>query len=219
MHDPRNELPTPQQEMTTAPTPDSTARYPAGPSKGRPHGEASAPGVAEALGHQGVPEGEQPADADPAAVVPLPRAADAAALHRVSRRRQRKDEQRKERVDVRYSVDEKTDILAKAQSLNIAGAHYVGAVVMAHVHGDLTVPGQRTPIDDYIDELNALRQQVAAIGNNVNQIAKKLNSGGHPHPGDSALLAQTDRTLNAVGAAVGHIAAAANQAVSHKAAR
>ncbi|MFI6085142.1 plasmid mobilization relaxosome protein MobC [Streptomyces sp. NPDC051217] len=149
----------------------------------------------------------------------MPRAADQAALHRVARRRERQDEQRKERVDVRYSVGEKTDILGMAQSLNIAAAHYVGAVVMAHVHGDLALPGQRTPLDDYIDELNALRAQITHIGRNLNQIAWKLNSGGHPHPGDSALLAETEHTLTAVGAAVRDIAQAANQAVSKKAAR
>jgi hypothetical protein len=171
--------------------------------------------VAEDLGHQGVPEQEKPTDA----AVPLPRAADAAALRRAARRRKRKDEQRKERVDVRYSIDEKADILAKARSLNIAGAHYVGAVVMAHVHGDLTLPGQRTQLDDYIDELTALRQQAAKIGHLVNQVAKKLNSGGHPHPGDTAVLAQAERTLGAVGTAVSHIRAAADQAVTSKAER
>ncbi|MFF7095260.1 plasmid mobilization relaxosome protein MobC [Streptomyces rubradiris] len=213
MNDRHQETPTRQQEMTTTAT--SAARYGVGPSKGRSNAGPSAPGVAEDLGRQGVPEQEKPTDA----AVPLPRAADAAALRRAARRRKRKDEQRKERVDVRYSVDEKTEILAKARSLNIAGAHYVGAVVMAHVHGDLTLPGQRTQLDDYIDELNALRQQVAKIGHLVNQVAKKLNSGGHPHPGDTAILAQAERTLGAVGTAVSHLAAAANQAVSTRAAR
>ncbi|MGW6526678.1 plasmid mobilization relaxosome protein MobC [Streptomyces venezuelae] len=163
---------------------------------------------------------EEQSDVYTVAAAPLPRAADAAALHRVARRRKPDPNgQRKKRVDARYSVEEKADILAKARSLNVSGAHYVAVVTLAHVHGDLTVPGQRTPLDDYIDELNALRQQVAAIGHNVNQIAKKLNSGGRPHSGDSALLTQTDQTLNAVGAVVGHIAAAANQAVSHRTAR
>ncbi|MFE5665944.1 plasmid mobilization relaxosome protein MobC [Streptomyces niveus] len=200
-------------------TSTSGARYAVGPSKGRSNGGISAPGVAEGLGHQGVPEQNDPTDVAASAVVPLPRAADQAALHRVARRRERQDEQRKERVDVRYSVDEKTDILGMAQSLNIAAAHYVGAVVMAHVHGELALPGQRTPLDDYIDELNALRSQITQIGRNINQITKKINSGGHPHPGDSALLAQTERTLTAVGATVRDIAQAANQAVSKKAVR
>jgi hypothetical protein len=201
--------------MTITPE-NRAARYPAGPSKGRPNGEAPATGVAEVLGHQGVPEGEQPVDT---AAVPLSRAADAAALHRVARRRKREAVQRKERVDVRYSVDEKTAILRKARSLNIAGAHYVGAVVMTHIHGDLALPGQRTPLDDYIDELTALRREVAKIGHNINQIAKKLNSGDHPHPGDTTVLEQAGRTLGAVGTTVRDIAAAANQAVSKKAAR
>lgn len=216
MHDPHRELATPQQEMTDHP--NRAARYPAGPSKDGPDGDAFAPGVAEALGHQGAPEEkQQPVDT---AAAQLPRAAEAAALHRAARRRKPDPNgQRKERVDARYSVDEKTKILAMARSLNIAGAHYVGAVVMAHVHGDLALPGQRTPLDDYIDELTALRGEVAKIGHNINQIAKKLNSGGHPHPGDTTLLAQAEHTLSAVGTTVRHIATAANEAVSKKAPR
>ncbi|MFJ2771736.1 plasmid mobilization relaxosome protein MobC [Streptomyces sp. NPDC087300] len=216
MPDPQHETLTAHEQMgTTSAT--ASARYPAGPSTGRSRGEASAPGVAEAGGHQGVPEQEQP---DATIEPPLPRAADEAAFHRVARRRKADPNgQRKERVDARYSANEKAEILAEARSLNVSGAHYVGAVVMAHVHGDLALPGQRTELDDYIDELNALRWQVAKMGDNINQIAKKLNSGGHPHPGDSVLLAQTAQSLSAVSAAVGHIAAAANQAVGHKAGR
>ncbi|MEU0242865.1 MobC family plasmid mobilization relaxosome protein [Streptomyces sp. NPDC006235] len=216
MHDSKHELPTGQKGATTAAS--AGARYAAGPSKDGSNAEASAPGVAAAIGHQGVPEGEQTAGS--AAHPPLPRAAEAAVLHRVARRRKPDPNgQRKERVDARYSVAEKKDILRMAQSLNIAGAHYVGAVVMAHVHGDLALPGQRTPLDDYIDELTALRQQVAKIGHNINQIAKKLNSGGHAHPGDNAVLAQAEQTLTAVGATVRHIATAANEAVTKTVAR
>ncbi|MFG2943226.1 MobC family plasmid mobilization relaxosome protein [Streptomyces sp. NPDC048282] len=214
MHNSGVELPITQGEMTTTET--QRARYPAGPSKDDPDGDASAPGVAEALGHQGVPEEESSVDTT---AVALPRAAEAAALHRVARRRKPDPNgQRKERVDARYSIDEKRDILRMARSLNIAGAHYVGAVVIAHVHGDLALPGQRTPLDDYIDELTALRGEVAKIGHNINQIAKKLNSGSHPHPGDTAALAQAEHTLAAVGATVRHIASAANQAVTTKSA-
>lgn len=57
------------------------------------------------------------------------------------------------------------------------------------------------------------------IGHNINQIAKKLHSSGHPHPGDTAVLTQTEHTLTAVGATVRDVAAAANQAVGKKAAR
>ena len=215
MHNSHDEFPTLQQEMTTGL--DSAARYAAGPSKDGLSGDASAPGVAEVLGRQGAPEREQPVGlaADP----PLPRAADAAALHRVARRRTPDPNgQRKERVDARYSIEEKAKILGQARKLEVSGAYLVGAAAMAYIDGDLTLPGQRTELDDYIDELTALRSEVAKIGHNINQIAKKLNSGGHPHPGDTALLAQAERTLLAVGGAVRDVAAAANQAVAKKAA-
>ncbi|MGV9556356.1 plasmid mobilization relaxosome protein MobC [Streptomyces sp. NPDC003522] len=213
MREARRELPSGQRETTTSVT--QPARYAVGPSKGRSNG-SSAPGVAAIHGRQGAPEEGQRVQAIP---VVLPRAAEAAALHRIARRRKRKDTQRKERVDVRYSVEEKSAILAKARSFNIAGAHYVGAVVTANIHGDLALPGQRTSLDDYIDELTALREQIAKIGNNANQIARKLNSGGQPHTGDTAALAQTERTLGAVRTVISEIAAAAHQAVTNKATR
>nr|WP_234434279.1 plasmid mobilization relaxosome protein MobC [Streptomyces sp. NRRL F-5126] len=203
-------LDAPPADVTTA---EDAARYPAGPSKGRHREGSFAPGVAKEDGHQGVPEGKQPVAAPPT------RAADIAALHRVARRRRREETQRKERVDVRYSVEEKAAILTKARSMNIAAAHYVGALVLAHVQADLTLPGQRTQLDDYIDELAALRQQVTKIGHLVNQVTKKLNSGAHPHPGDTATLAHAARALDAVDAAVRTIAETADQAVSGTAAQ
>lgn len=215
--DQQNELRLPSKPIPTTPAPGG-ARYGVGPSKGRSNAGASAPGVAEDVGHQGVPDENNPVGTTTRITAPR-RAAEAAALHRVARRRQRKETQRKERVDVRYSTEEKADILAEARSLNIAAAHYVGAVVMAHVHGDLTLPGQRTQLDDYIDELAALRGEVAKIGYNVNQIAKKLNSGGLPHHGDTALLDRTERFLGTVGTTVRHIATATNQAAATKGSR
>lgn len=215
MHGP-DHTPTTRQQATSITPATSAARYPVGPSKGRPHGGSSAPGVAEEDGHPRVLEEEQPSAAP---AVPLSRAADAAALHRVARRRKRMTEQRRERVDVRYSAGEKAAIVAKARSLNIAAAHYVGALVTAHVHGALALPGQRTEVDDYIDELAALRRQVAKIGHLVNQVARKLNSGGPPHAGDTATLAHAERTLHAVETAVQTIATSANHAVARKTAR
>ncbi len=216
MHDPHHEVPRLPQQMTTTAT--SAARYDVGPSKGRPNAVPSAPGVAEDLGHRGVPEEETPADATEQSPAAL---ADEVTLRRIARRRTRESVQRKERVDVRYSVDEKTRILTRASKMGIAGAHLVGAVVMAYLDGALTVglAGQRTQLDDCLDKLDALRAQVARIGNNANQIAHRLNAGGDPLPVDTAILAQTERTLDAVRAAIGDIAQAMNHAVSAKAAR
>ncbi|MCX5123694.1 plasmid mobilization relaxosome protein MobC [Streptomyces sp. NBC_00335] len=192
MHNPNHELPTAQQHMTT--TPNGPARYGVGPSKGRSNA-ASAPGVAEeGLRREGAPEGET------TAAVPM-RAADEAALRRIARRRARETEQRKKRVDVRYSIDEHTEIRALAQSMGLAGAHLVGAIVMAFIDGDHTLPGQRNAFDDLIDELAALRSEVGYIGHNLNQITKKLNSGDRPHPGDIAVLAAVGDVLDRAGAA------------------
>ncbi|MEU1090759.1 plasmid mobilization relaxosome protein MobC [Streptomyces sp. NPDC005892] len=142
------------------------------------------------------------------------RAADEAALHRVASRRARKDVRRTERVDVRYSADEKREITAAAQRLGLAGAHFVGALVMAHIHGDNTLPGGRTVVDDLVDELAALRTQVARVGTNINQIAHRLNAGGDPHPGDSDLLAEAARILVLARQAATAIDTAADAAVT-----
>ncbi|MEU0591961.1 MobC family plasmid mobilization relaxosome protein [Streptomyces ardesiacus] len=216
MHDPHHEVPCLPQQMTTTET--SAARYDVGPSKGRSNADASALGVAEDLGHQGVPEVETPADTVEQSPVA---SADEAMLSRIARRRTREDVQRKQRVDVRYSIDEKARILTRARKMGIAGAHLVGAVIMAYLDGDLAVglAGQRTQLDDCLDKLDALRAQVARIGNNVNQIAHRLNAGGDPQPVDTAVLAQTERTLDAVRASIGDIAQTMNHAVSAKAAR
>ncbi|RNG17745.1 plasmid mobilization relaxosome protein MobC [Streptomyces botrytidirepellens] len=213
MHDQHHEPTVDQEEMSTTAT-TSAARYGVGPSKGRSNADTSAPGVAKDLGHQGVPEEKQPADVSGQS--PVARADDA--LHRVARRRAREDVQRKERVDVRYSVDEKDAIMARAREMEIAGAHLVGAVVMAYLEGDFHLPGQRTQFDDVIDELASLRAQIAAIGNNVNQIAFRLNSGGDPHPVDITVLTRAESTLNTVRVTIQDIAAVMNHAVSAKAA-
>ncbi|WP_435840888.1 MobC family plasmid mobilization relaxosome protein [Streptomyces cinnamoneus] len=200
--------PTTRPETPAAPAPGG-ARYDVGPSKGRSNANTSAPGVAEDVGHQGVPEEEAPAAS-----------ADEATLRRIARRRTREDIQRKQRVDVRYSIDEKARILTRADEMGIAGAHLVGAVITAYLDGDLTMglAGQRTQLDDYLDKLDALRAEVARIGNNVNQIAHRLNAGGVPHLMDTTVLAQAERTLDAVRAAIGNIAQVMNHAVSAKAA-
>ncbi|MFI9834585.1 MobC family plasmid mobilization relaxosome protein [Streptomyces sp. NPDC051913] len=197
MHDPHHEFPTPQQEMTTGL--NSTASNGLGPSMGRSKADSSAPGVAEELlRREGAPEqgsgvGEDVAVEQQPTVV---RAADEAALYRVLRRRERSDDGRREaRVDARYSDDEKAAIVARAKALGIAGAHLVGAVVMAFVNGETHPPDQRTVYDDAIDEFAALRTQIARIGTNANQIARRLNSEGDPHPVDAAVLDRAERLL------------------------
>jgi hypothetical protein len=142
----------------------------------------------------------------------LPRATEEAAFHRAARRRAPHTARRKERVDARYSPEEKAKILTKARSLNVAAANLISTAVMAFVDGDLILPAHRTPFDDFIDELNALRAQISRIGTNANQIARTLNSGGRPHPVDAVLLARAERLLATAHATVTTIDAAAHHA-------
>ncbi|WP_343336179.1 plasmid mobilization relaxosome protein MobC [Streptomyces sp. SID8016] len=147
------------------------------------------------------------------------RASEEAALYRVARRRARQDAQRKERVDVRYSVDEKQAILAEARRLGLAGAHLVGAIVMAHLNDDLALPTERTPNDDLIDEYAALRTELSRIGTNVNQIAHRLNAGGDAQPVDSAVLAEARRLVAVVKQTITAVDCAADvAATNHRAA-
>lgn len=213
MHDPHDELTTSQKQLITTSAPGG-ARYGVGPSKGRSNATSSAPGVAEEeLRREGAPEQEGTGTV----LRPLPlRAADEAVLHRVARRRPRTKPQRKARVDARYSLGEKQAILAKSRSLNITGAHLVGGAVMAFVEGGFDIPGRRTAIDDLIDELAALRTEVARIGNNVNQIAHRLNAGAGPRPEDTAVISAAGDVLAKARSAAASIDTAADVAATTK---
>jgi len=224
-HDGPDEHHTSEADLTVStidePQPKSGARYGAGPSNGRSSASSSAPGVAEGLRRQGAPEREAIASPALAALADSPssmRAAAEASVRRIARRRRRDDTQRTFRVDIRYSEAEQQAIRAKAKTMEIAGAHLVGAVVMAFVEGTQPLPGRRTETGDLIDELVTLRAQVAKIGGNVNQIAHRLNSGGDPYPADTVLLAQAERTVESVREAIAGIEATAHQAAGRKAA-
>lgn len=198
MRDHYPELPIPQEQMITTPV-TRAASNGDGPSTGRSIADSSAPGVAEELlRREGAPEqeGVRHVIAEKQSSSAVARAAEEAALYRAAHRRTASSEgRRKKRVDARYSVEEKARILAKAQTLEITGAHLVGAVVMAFVNGEEHLPNQRTVYDDAVDELAALRAQIARIGNNVNQIARRLNADGDPHPVDAAILHRAERLL------------------------
>ncbi|MFD3561913.1 MobC family plasmid mobilization relaxosome protein [Streptomyces sp. NPDC058686] len=191
-----------------------------GPSTGRSIADTSAPGVAEELlRREGAPEQEGVGHVvvEEQSSSAVARAADEAALYRAAHRRTASSAgRREERMDARYSVDEKARILAKAKSLEITGAHLVGAVVMAFVNGEEHLPDQRTVYDDAIDELASMRAQIARIGNNVNQIAHRLNAGGDPHPVDAAILHRTERLLATAHDAVRAIDDAAFRAAGQK---
>ncbi|XUL89033.1 plasmid mobilization protein [Streptomyces galilaeus] len=188
MPDSNHELLTSQREMTTSSP--SGASNGDGPSIGRSIANSSAPGVAEKqLRHEGVPEQERVgAGGQPTALA-------AGAKQRVPHRRANLDAQRSEHVTARFAPYEKQAIQSAAKAEHVTMARYIADATMARVRGEITVAAPRTVYDDAIDELAALRAQIARIGNNVNQIARRLNTDGHPHPVDAAILQRAERLL------------------------
>ncbi|MFJ9377555.1 MobC family plasmid mobilization relaxosome protein [Streptomyces sp. NPDC101455] len=161
-----------------------------GPSIGRSIANSSAPGVAEGhLRHEGVPEQERvSASGQPTALVK-------GAKPRTPYRRANLDAQRSEHVTARFAPHEKHDIQSAAKAEHVTMARYIADATMARVRGEITVAAPRTVYDDAVDELAALRTQIARIGNNVNQIAHRLNTDGDPHPVDAAILRRAERLL------------------------
>ena len=160
MHDEHHELPTPQQSMTTTPA-TSAASCSYGPSKGRSIALASAPGAEEGP-HRGARDQEAPAEGGRVQERKRP-----------ARRRSRQDKQRGKRQTFRASEIEAAEIDAAAEAKGISKARFIAQAVHAELHGR-----PRFDQDEALDRLDAARVQLARVGNNLNQIAKTLNSGG-----------------------------------------
>ncbi|OKJ31459.1 MobC family plasmid mobilization relaxosome protein [Streptomyces sp. CB01580] len=200
-----------QQEFST-PAPGGASNGD-GPSTGRSIASSSAPGVAEEqLRHEGVPEqGQVGAGSTPT----IPASGD---KQRTPHRRANLDTQRSKYVTVRFSPHEKHSIQTAAKAEHVKMARYIADATMARVNGDITVAATRTVYDDAIDELAALRTQIARIGNNVNQIARRLNTEGDPHRVDAAILLRAERLLATSYDTVRAIDEAAFRAAEQKAA-
>ncbi|MEO3842758.1 plasmid mobilization relaxosome protein MobC [Streptomyces sp. B22F1] len=200
----------------TDPPSNRAARYPAGPSKIGSSGGVSAPGVAETqVRLQGEPD-QSGTGGESAGPLPI-RAAIAAAVHRAARRRRRDTRQRTRRLTVRFSHAEEAQIKMRARQLNIAVAHLMADATMAVVDDTIPLVGQRTATDDLIDELAALRTAISLVGNNVNQVAKRLNSHGPTHPTDAAVLAAAEQAITLTQAVLETVDSSADQAASSRA--
>ncbi|ODA69464.1 MobC family plasmid mobilization relaxosome protein [Streptomyces sp. AVP053U2] len=211
MRDLYAELPIPQEQMVTTPV-TRAASNSDGPSIGRSIANTSAPGVAEEqLRHEGVPEQEWvSAGEQPTGLV-------TGAKQRTPHRRANLDAQRSEHVTARFAPHEKHDIQSAAKAEHVTMARYIADATMARVRGEITVAAPRTVYDDAVDELATQRAQIARIGNNVNQIARRLNSGGDPHPVDASILQRAERLLATAQDTVRAIDDAAFRAAGQKA--
>ncbi|CAL9440381.1 hypothetical protein SUDANB145_02233 [Streptomyces sp. enrichment culture] len=169
---------------------------PAGP-RARAHGDQ--PGNR----HQGAPvtggEADGPADREQ----PSPSPSTPAFPDRTPRRRSRNPSKRARKTTTRLSDTEKAEITDAATQRGITVARFLATAGLSAARGHAAVH-INDQLDTAIDELAALRTALARIGNNINQIAFVLNSGGHPRAGElehalgtlTGLLARVDDAAN-----------------------
>ncbi|MBA4864046.1 MobC family plasmid mobilization relaxosome protein [Streptomyces sp. PSKA54] len=122
--------------------------------------------------HQGAPTSEE--KAQPAADVPIARQ---------PRRRTRapKPRHRTQFLTVRVNDDEHAEITSAARVRAVTTAHFLATAGLAAARGTTNLePNEQR--DAAVDELAALRAQLARVGNNLNQLARSANSGAIPHP-------------------------------------
>ncbi|MBP3080741.1 hypothetical protein WP39_25475, partial [Streptomyces sp. 604F] len=151
--------------------------------------------------HQEAPVtgGEADDPADPAQTSP----STPAFPDRTPRRRSRNPSERARKTTTRLSDTEKTEISDAATQRGVTVARFLATAGLSAARGHAAVHSN-DQLDAAIDELAALRTALARIGNNINQIAFVLNSGGHPRAGElehalgtlTALLARVDDAAN-----------------------
>ncbi|MFH9197847.1 plasmid mobilization protein [Streptomyces anulatus] len=151
--------------------------------------------------HQGAPVtgGEADDPADPEQTSP----STPAFPDRTPRRRSRNPSERARKTTTRLSDTEKTEISDAATQRGVTVARFLATAGLSAARGHVAVHSN-DQLDAAIDELAALRTALARIGNNINQIAFVLNSGGHPRAGElehalgalTGLLARVDDAAN-----------------------
>jgi small-conductance mechanosensitive channel len=137
----------------------------------------------------GVPSGEE--QTPPSAAV---RAAS-------RRRRPRHSAQRRTCTSLRFSDAEWTAVQEAAAAADLAPGGYAAAATLAAA----TSTNPTAAVADYrrgVQELMESNRQLAAVGNNLNQVAHFLNAGGQPAADLRQLLHRIDTALATVDDAV-----------------
>ncbi|MEU8744925.1 plasmid mobilization relaxosome protein MobC [Streptomyces sp. BPPL-273] len=122
---------------------------------------------------------------------------------RTPRRRSRNSSERARKTTTRLSDTEKAEIADAATQRGVTVARFLATAGLSAARGRAAVHSN-DQLDTAIDELAALRTALARVGNNINQIAFVLNSGGHPLAGElehalgalTELLARVDDAAN-----------------------
>jgi hypothetical protein len=120
------------------------------------------------------------------------------------RRRPRQSAQRRTRTSLRFSDTEWATVRQAAAAAGLATGGFAAAAVLAAA----TAANPTAAIADYrrgIQELMESNRQLAAVGNNLNQVAHFLNAGGQPTTDLRQLLHHIDTAIDDVDAAVAHL--------------
>lgn len=115
---------------------------------------------------------------------------------RPPRRRHHLSVQRQRKLTIRVSAEEESLLRAAAASRALTVARFIATAALSAASRSDTPLDTHDQLDRAIDELAAARSEAARAGNNLNQIARELNSGGLPHPADLvATLAAVRSTI------------------------
>jgi flagellin-like hook-associated protein FlgL len=106
------------------------------------------------------------------------RASAAAAARRKPKRRKRDADDPKEPVSVRFSDAERQHLQAQAKAADLSLAHLIARRALAAPSTVVVADARVEQLDSAIDELAATRSDIAAWGNNLNQVARRLNTDG-----------------------------------------
>ncbi|MBD0737650.1 hypothetical protein BGM09_30635 [Streptomyces sp. CBMA29] len=125
------------------------------------------------------------------------------AVRAVSRRRRpRHSAQRRTCTSLRFSDAEWTAVQLAAHAADLAPGGYAAAATLAAAAS----VNPTAAVADYrrgVQELMESNRQLAAVGNNLNQVAHFLNAGGQPATDLQQLLHRIDSALASVDDAVG----------------
>ncbi|MGP3687145.1 plasmid mobilization protein [Streptomyces sp. IBSNAI002] len=167
-----------------------------------------------ALRHQGAPEGETATEGGPQPVGEPVLPVTSAPLPQV-RRRHRSGTQRRFVRTVRLSATELALITAGARACDMTLAGFLAHCALT-ASRDLNRTAAEVAGDrELVVELFAARRTLGRIGNNLNQVAKALNSGAEAAE-SRAVLEGVRKTAGRLDAAVAHLIAHRNaQAEPH----
>jgi hypothetical protein len=115
--------------------------------------------------------------------------AERSARRRSQGRQQRAEGGRRNRVDVKLTDEEMVQVKARAISLGVSAPRLL---VETALYGGVATVSERHQL---YRELAAVRRLVAALGNNVNQLARIANSTGHLEPETGAAMDATRRAV------------------------